>query len=228
MANITNHLNALQEQDKLKRTVEKSIQDEGTSPMAPPDFFQPPSKIEEIAYEQLPKSIKKLVDEHHTALEYLKKFEISLITFKESGFKYTKELSVSFKDFFEFFDKHLIPHHQKEDKYLFPVLEKYFIHSGEHSKYMSNNKHDTPIDVMSDDHLKMMQVGSLIFNLLGIYVRIPDVVSRNLIADIIFNKGMELIDLLRIHIYQEENILFPQSVRFLSSEEFIQIERYIK
>ncbi|GIV27240.1 MAG: hypothetical protein KatS3mg027_1054 [Bacteroidia bacterium] len=214
--------------DKIKRIVEKSAQDEGMSPMSPPDYFNAPSKIEEIPYDQLPSPIKKLVDEHKVAIEQLEKFQNALVEFKESGFKYTPELSKTFKEFFEFFDNELIPHHQKEDKFLFPVLEKYLLKSGEHSKYMSNNQYETSVDVMEDDHLKMLQVGALIFNLLGIYVRIPDTVSRNLIADFVFNKGMELIDLLRVHIYQEENILFPQSVKFLSEEEFATISKYIK
>lgn len=214
--------------DKIKRNVEKSIEDAGMSPMNPPEYTNPPAKINEIPYNQLPKSIKILVDEHKAAIEKISKFENALIQFNKNNYTYTQELSTEFRNFFEFFDNKLIPHHQKEDKYLFPLLEKYLIKKGEHSKYMNNNKYETPVDLMEDDHLKIFQAGSLIFNLLGIFVRIPDPVSRGIIADIIYNKGIELIDLLRIHIYQEENILFPQSVEFLSKEESAQIEKYIK
>lgn len=217
-----------QSSDKIKRIVEKSAQDEDMSPMNPPDYFHAPSKIEEVPYDQLPSPIRKLVEEHKQAIQHLEKFQNALVQFKESGFKYTPELSATLKEFFNFFDNQLIPHHQKEDKFLFPLLEKYLLKSGEHSKYMSNHQYETSIDVMEDDHMKMLQVGSLIFNLLGIYVRIPDNVSRNLIADVVFNKGMEFIDLLRVHIYQEENILFPQSVKSLSKEEFASVEKYIK
>ncbi len=217
-----------QSSDKIKRIMEKSVEDDGISPMSPPDYFQPPSKIEEVPYDKLPSPIRKLVEEHKQAIQHLEKFQNALVQFKESGFKYTPELSATFKEFFNFFDNQLIPHHQKEDKFLFPLLEKYLLKSGEHSKYMNNHQYETSIDVMEDDHLKMLQVGSLIFNLLGIYVRIPDNVSRNLIADIVFNKGMEFIDLLRVHIYQEENILFPQSVKFLTKEEFASVAKHIK
>lgn len=214
--------------DKIKRMVEKSSEDEGMSPMSPPEYNNPPSKIEEIPYDQLPKSIKVLVDDHKAAIEKVSKFENALIKFNESNYTYTQDLSTEFRDFFEFFDNKLMPHHQKEDKHLFPILGKYLLKAGEHSKYMTNNSYETPVDVMEDDHLKMMQAGSLVFNLLGIFVRVPDPVSRGLLADIIFNKGMELIDLLRTHIYQEDNVLFPQAVKYLSKDEFLEVEKYIK
>lgn len=216
------------QKDKIKRIVEKSAQDEGYSPMSPPDYYNAPAKITELPYEQLPQSIKTLINQHKDALNHISNIENILIKFKEDGYNYNSEYSSAFKTFFEFFDNTLIPHHQNEDKFLFPLLKKHLINKGEHSKYMKNNEYETPIDVMEDDHLKMLQVGSLIFNLLGIFVRIPDPTSRVIIADIVFNKFMELIDLLRIHIYQEENILFPQAVEFLSQEELDQIEKHIK
>jgi len=213
--------------ENIKRYVEKAVNDQGMSPMSPPDYYEIPSVHSEIKYGSLPLPLRKLVDEHRIAQEHLDKLEATLLAFKETNFRYSQEISSSFRTFFEFFDTTLLPHHQKEDKYLFPLLEKYFLKAGEHSKYMSNNKFDTPIDVMEDDHLKMLQVGALVFNLLGIYVRIPDPTSRGIIADTIFNKGMEFIELLRIHIYQEETILFSKAAENLTKEELIDIEKYI-
>lgn len=213
--------------EKIKRVVEKSIKDEGLSPMSPPDYFNPPSKIEKTNFEELPPSIQTLIKEHQNALHYLQQFEETLQAFKENNFSYNAQTSSAFKTFFEFFDTSLLPHHQKESKYLFPILEKYLIKSGEHNRYMNHHQYHTPVDLMEDDHLKILQAGSLIFNLLGIFVRIPDPTSRLIIADIIFNKGTELIDLLRIHIYQEENILFPQSAKYLTKEEFEYINKHI-
>lgn len=216
------------QKEKIKRIVEKSAQDEGMSPMSPPDYMNPPSKIDLVPYEQLPLPIKILIDEHKTASSFMDLMENTLIEFHNSQYNYSKEMSENFRKFFEFFDTKLLPHHQKEDKYLFPFLEKYLIKKGEHSKYMSfDNKYETSIDLMEDDHLKMMQVGSLIFNLLGIFVRIPDKTSRQIIGDIIYNKGIELIELIRLHIYQEENIIFPQACQYLTIDEFKQIEKHI-
>lgn len=147
--------------------------------------------------------------------------------FHNSNYHYTNEMSQSFKEFFEYMDKKIIPHHHKEEKHLFPVLEKYLLSSGEHSKYMSSGNYETPVDLMSDDHLKFIQVASVVFNLLGVFVRIPDAVSRNIIADIIYFKSMDMIELLRTHIYQEDNILFPLCVKHLKDEEWQVINKKI-
>lgn len=217
----------IKQEDPIYRTKEKLVNDEGLSPMSPPDFTNPPAKMDKIPFEKYAPSIQKLIKEHEEAIQQINIFEDAMIRFKESGFILSQDLSGILRNFFEFFDTVLIPHHQKEDRFLFPVLEKYLLQQGEHSKYMSGQEYETAVDVMADDHLKMMQVGSLIFNLLGIFSRIPDPVSRGIIADIVYNKSMEMIDLLRTHIYQEEYTLFPMAARYFSSDEFEKINQKI-
>lgn len=217
----------MNKEDKVKRIVEKVTNDAGLSPMSPPDYFNPPSKLEEIPFEKLPAAIQKLEKEHKEVLEYLNKFEETMQNFHNSNYHYTPDISKALSKFFEYLDKHIVAHHQKEEKHLFPLLVKYLIKSGEHSKYMSNNDYETPIDLMEDDHLKFIQVASLIFNLLGIYVRIPDAASRNIIADIVYSKSIEMVELLRTHIYQEDNIVFPLCVKHLSEEEWQLVNKKI-
>lgn len=225
---ITHSFNATENTDKIKRIVEKISKDDGLSPMSPPDYTNPPSKINEVPFDKLPSSIQKLINEHKEVLQYLNDFETSMQGFHNSNYNYSAELSKQLSKFFEFIDKHLFPHHQKEEKILFPVLEKYLVKSGEHSKYMTNGSYETSVDLMEDDHLKFIQVTSIVFNLLGVFVRIPDATSRHIIADLIYYKSMEMIELLRTHIYQEEHIIFPQCVKYFSDEEFQQINTKIK
>ncbi|HPQ08766.1 MAG TPA: hemerythrin domain-containing protein [Bacteroidia bacterium] len=221
-------MSTINKNDPIKRVAEKLAQDEGMSPMSPPDYKDAPAKPAEIPFDELPVSIQKLVKEHQEVLEQINSFENAMQEFRSSNYHYTPELSKQFSKFFEYMDKHILPHHEKEEKFLFPILEKYLIKSGEHSKYMSSGNYETSVDLMEDDHLKFLQVASVVFNLLGIYVRIPDPTSRDIIADIVYSKSIEMIELLKTHIYQEDTIIFPQCAKFFSSEEISFINSKIK
>ncbi|MCK5208462.1 MAG: hemerythrin domain-containing protein, partial [Cyclobacteriaceae bacterium] len=132
-----------------------------------------------------------------------------------------KEINDSFEAFFRFFDTDILVHNRKEERHLFPILKQRLIESGEHSKEAIPK---TPVDLMEDDHVKFIQLASLTFNILGLAARLPDNHSRMLTFDVAYNSGIELVELLRLHIYREDNILFPLAQKLLTKTEFSKIE----
>ncbi len=208
--------------DPIKRIVEKGIeQNEEFSPMNPPDVYDTNYTISDVDLESMADSLRSLIDEHKEVIDKLDDFEASLITFKKDGFRITKEINDSFTDFFSFFDSDILVHNRKEERHLFPLLKQRLIESGEHSKEAIPT---TSVDLMEDDHVKFIQLASLTFNILGLAVRLPDQHSRMLTNDVAYNSGIELVELLRLHIYREDNILFPLAQKLLTKAEFIKIE----
>jgi len=151
----------------------------------------------------------------------LENFEASLIAFKNDAFRMNKDINDSFAGFFNFFDSNILLHNRKEEKVLFPVLKQRLIESGEHSKEVIPK---IAVDLMEDDHVKFVQLASLSFNIFGLAARLPDKHSRILTYDVGYNSGIELVELLRLHIYREDNILFPLAQNLLTKTEFSKIE----
>lgn len=77
---------------------------------------------------------------------------------------------------------------------------------------------------MEDDHIKFIQLGSLTFNLLGLAPRYRDVQARMFTYDVAYNNAKELVELLKLHIFREDNTLFPLAQKFLSAEELKTIQ----
>jgi len=208
--------------DPIKRNVEKGLEeDEELSPMDPPEAYDTNYAISDVDLENMDDSLVSLMDEHKEVIDYLKKLEASLIEFKKDGFRMTKEINDSFASFFSFFDSNILVHNRKEERHLCPILKQRLIESGEHSKEAIPK---TPVDLMEDDHVKFIQLASLTFNIFGLAVRLPDRHSQMLTYDVAYNSGIELVELLRLHIYREDNILFPLAQKLLTKAEFSEIE----
>lgn len=206
----------LKEEDPIMRNAKKSsTEEEGLSPMDPPDAYDKDRAIG-LEYDKLPKKIQELCDEHKEVITKCDAFEKALIEFKEGGFYITKEINDTFNDFFVYFDEHILPHNRKEERELFPILHKKMLESGEHSD--GKNPH-TPVDLMEDDHVKFIQLATLSFNFLGLAMRIKDAEARVLTFDIAFNNAKELVEALRLHIFREDNTLFPLAQQLLTAEE---------
>ncbi len=208
-------LKELKKNDPVKRFAEKDFEQIEHSPMDPPEAYTALEKNQ--AKDNLPELIQLFNKEHQMALEKIDSFESSLKQFKEQSYKFDKKINENFGSFFEFFDKNLLIHNIKEEKILFPLLHKRLIESGEHSKTPNPR---TGIDLLEDDHIKFIQLGSLTFNLLGLATRIQDETSRLLIFDVAYNNGRELVELLRLHIFREEQTIFPSAAKLLTREEF--------
>ncbi len=211
----------LRETDPLKRMVEKQTQQEEFSPMNPPDPYAPPA-MESIPYEALPAFLQQLVDEHRRCREELKAFEQVLHRLKEVGLRRDREVEQGLQRFFRFLDEHIVPHNTKEEKRLFPPLQECLLEAGEHSKGPSPT---TAVDMLEDDHLKLMQLAAVTFNFLGLAARLPDPASQALTLDAAIEQGQAMVEVLRLHMFREENVVFPRAIEQLSAEEFRQMHK---
>ncbi len=207
----------LKEDDPLQRDVHKGDELGENSPMDPPDAYdEEATNVDGIKYEDLTTSLKSMIDEHNELTKNAEEFEKALGEFHESSYLFTQDINEKFNKFFKYFDDHILPHNRKEERHLFPILHKKLIESGEHSP---NAAKETAVDLMEDDHVKFIQLAALTFNLLGLASRLPDNHSRAITFDLAYHNGKELIELLRLHIFREDNTIFPLTQKLFSKEE---------
>lgn len=213
----------LKETDPIKRNAEKALEISEHSPMDPPEAYDnEAANVDGISYDDMSTPLQSMIDEHQEVTIYTEKFETALGEFHQSGYHFTQDINDKFNEFFVFFDNHILPHNRKEERYLFPILHQKLIESGEHS--IGNDK-TTAVDLMEDDHVKFIQLASLTFNLLGLASRLPDNRSRGLTFDLAYHNGKELIELLRLHIFREDNTVFPLAQKLLSTQELNSISK---
>ena len=160
--------------------------------MNPPEAFAPP-KLEEIPYEELHPFLQRLMDEHKACIKELDAFEEALIYIQQKGIN--KTVDGKLRDFFEFFDTHIVKHNQKEEKILFPLLHQRLIEKGEHGK---GSDLLTAVDMLEDDHIKTIQLAAVVFNFFGLAMRLPDPNSRLVVLDAALEQGKTLIENLKL------------------------------
>ncbi|MFA3782468.1 hemerythrin domain-containing protein [Melioribacteraceae bacterium 4301-Me] len=205
---------SIQNKDSLKRFVDKGINEKELSPFDPPDAYNP-LNIETIPYEKMHPFLKELIDEHKNFAEVLSKFETALMNWKNNNWIFNDEIDIGLKQFFNFFDEKVPLHNQKEEKKLFPLLHKKLIEIGEHNSVDSSI---TGINLMEDEHLKVAQAVAIVFNFLELGSQLPDKRSREITFELAYEQGMAIIETMKLHIFREENILFPQAMKLLSKE----------
>lgn len=210
--------------DYIKRFVDKEegAGDPVYSPMAPPDAYKPPA-IEAVPYEELHAMLQVLIDEHKITLQKTKDLEDTLIEIKTDGIN--KERNKKLSDFFEFLDNNIVLHNLKEERVLFPFIHDRMIDNGEHG---SGAIPDTAVDMLENDHIKTMELATLTFSLMGITSRITDPISKALLLDTAIEQGLALVELLRLHIFREDNVVFPLAHKYLTAEDFIEITKQMK
>ncbi len=210
---------SLKQSDPLKRNATKELEAEEYSPMDPPDAYEA-TVVTDVEYQHMHQLLQQYMDEHKVCLEKIDAFEKALVQFKENGFKLNDAINHAFHDFFQFFDNNIMDHNQREEKQLFPLLHLRLIASGESSGTSDSDEQYTPVDMMEDDHIKFIQLGTLAFNMLGLAARLSDQQSRMFVYDVAYDNGRELIEMLKLHIYREDNILFPLAHQLITTEEF--------
>lgn len=212
--------------DPLKRMVEKENGSNEFSPMDPPDAFSPPA-MDAIPYEEMHSCLQMLVDDHRALTKELAVFENALNDFKSSRWTLNKETQTKFSGFFSFMDDVLTKHHLKEEKVLFPLLEKRLIENHDHSQ---GRFPKTVIDMLEDDHVKIMHHMTLMFNFLGLAAQLRHAESASQTFDVACEQGFRLVELLRLHIFREDNVVFPKAQKYISADEFAgmitRFERY--
>lgn len=205
-------LQNLNKQDPLKRMVERQQETEEFSPMDPPDAFKPPS-LDEFTYEDMHPVIQSLMDEHVKCTQIISAFETVLNDLHEKGF--TKNTLEGVNDFFSFFDDSIITHNQKEDNSIFAALNSVLYEKEEYS--VGGQK--TVVDFMEEDHIKMLQLAAISFNLFGLLTRIPDEASGLVILDLAVEQSKSLIEMLKLHIFREDNVVFPLANKYIPVHE---------
>ena len=210
---------SLRQDDPIKRNVEKGLESVEHSPMDPPEAYDG-AEVRGASYDQMDVALQQYMDEHRTCINKAERFEKAMVRFKDSGYQLNAEINRAFSEFFQFFDHNIIDHNQREEKQLFPLLHKRLMESDEHGQ---GSHPKTAVDMMEDDHMKFIQLGTLTFNMLGLAARLRDERSRMVVYDVAFNNGVELVELLRLHIYREDNIVFPLAHKLISKEEFAEL-----
>jgi len=195
----------------------------GISPYAPPEAFNPPSKEEEIPFEDLHPFLQEFISEHKDYTKELNAFEATIAMIE--GGKVDRQINDRLVQFFTYFDEKIVGHNQEEERYLFTQISKKMKEQGEHSK---SDKDFNVIDVLEDDHVKSIQMASVAFNMFALFSRIHDEKSRYIVLDVALNQAKELLELLKVHIFREDTIIFPYAQKNFSNEELTQIQEKTK
>ena len=195
----------------------------GVSPYAPPEAYNPPSQSEEIPYEDLHPFLREFIDDHRVYTKELNAFEATIAMIE--GGKVDREINDRLVSFYTYFDDKIVGHNQEEERYLFARISKKMRESGEHSK---SNDNFNVIDVLEDDHVKSIQMASVSFNMFSLFSRIPDEKSRFIILDVALNQAKELLELLKVHIFREDTIIFPYAQTNFTDEELTEIQQKTK
>ncbi len=213
------YMRKLNQVDPLRKQPEKGLDDgQGLSPMDPPDAYAPPS-MAPVSAAQMHPFLRQYVDEHVPFLEELNAFEEAILSIQKTG--YSKESDGKLRHFFNFFDEEFIPHNRREEATLFPLLHERLIADGEHGK---GEVTATAVDLMEDEHTKAMQLAAVGLNFLGLVFRLPDERSRLIVLDAALEQGKNLVELLRLHIFREDNLVFALAHRLISGAEFDQMQ----
>lgn len=187
------------------------------------DNYVPPATIDPVPYEEMPSLLQQFMDEHQQFLDKLKEFEQALIQFKKNGWRFSENINSIFGQFFNYVDDEIMPHNQLEEKELFPLLKKRLLEKGEHSQYQTyieQGTNRTSVEVMENEHIKLIQLSALTFNFLGLSQKLPDATSQAMVADLAYEQGRQLVELLRLHIQREDKTLFPQACALIDKQEF--------
>lgn len=202
--------------DPIKRFVEKDADVEEMSPMDPPEAFAP-STVEPVAYEDMNPLLQKLMDEHKVFVKVLDNFESALTEWKQNKWIFNDRINKNFKKLFSFLDNNTPEHNKKEEKQIFPLLHKKLLETGEHS---TGDIPKTGVDIMEAEHIQVAQLGALCLNFLGLGSRMQDTTSKELTFEYAYTQGKEIVEIMRLHIYREDETLFPLAMKLITKEEF--------
>ncbi|GMQ82140.1 MAG: hypothetical protein BMS9Abin05_1584 [Rhodothermia bacterium] len=206
-------LKKLKEIDPLVRNAEKHLDQSEFSPMDPPEAYSPP-EVDDIDYSDLHSLFQRLMDDHKKIVVSLDAFERVLTDIFENGINQNVHARLS--EFFRAFDELVLLHSQKEEKILFPTLQVHLLESGDHSQSAERR---TAVDMLEDDHVKVIQLAAVTFNFFGLASRLPDPASTAIVMDAAVEQGRALVEALRLHIFRENTVVFPLAQKRISGSE---------
>lgn len=210
----------LQKIDPVKKQGEVSETDRGSkySPLSPPDAMAPPS-IVKVNYEDFHPYLKQLVDEHLILKKAMEELQMGLTDLAETKNILGKNNKLV-KDFFKTFMSEFILHNQKEENVLFPILAKRFLEIGEHSK---TARPITPIDILKNEHLEAMQIGAEARCTWDLLQQVFDPPSQTILLGHFLRKSHTLLEMMKLHIFREDDIVFSLAQKHLSQNQLNQM-----
>lgn len=147
--------------------------------------------------------IAVFMKEHDAALEQLRVLKKSASEIKKKGYS-EKTFKIMLKAT-EFVDEEVRVHNAKEEKALFPLVERYV---------------DGPTNVMREDHVKMAKIyKKLHYSIDALKENHEDKVARQELGE----AAEAIVQLMVNHIHKENQILFPLVKRFLTKEELREV-----
>lgn len=210
----------LQEVDPVKRQGEVSASDRGSqySPLSPPEALAPPSNVK-VNYEDLHPYLKQLVDEHNSLKAVMEDFRLTLLDLGKTKNILGNNNKVV-QHFFKIFMSEFILHNQKEENVLFPILARRFLEVGEHSK---TSRPVTPIDILKNEHIEAMQVGAEARCTWELLQQIFDSSSQTILLGNFLRKSNTLLEMMKLHIFREDDIVFSLAQKYLTQEQLDQM-----
>lgn len=203
----------LAKDDPITRNVEKDAAGEEMSPMDPPEAYAPPAK-EVVPYDELHPFLRGLVDDHRRLIARLDALDPVLKHVKSSGLDAASRAALT--EAFAFFEAELGLHHRREERRLFPLLHERLIRAGEHSVTAQKR---TGVDVMEDDHLRASRLSAVAAAFVGLASALPEPRSSGIALASGLRQLEALVELLRLHVFREENILFGLAQKHLTAAE---------
>lgn len=206
----------LQTIDPVKKQAEVDASDRGGqhSPMSPPEAHSPPCNVK-VNYQDMHPFLKQFIDEHNELKAKMDSFQVVLrdLSLNQNVIGTTDK---TIKTFFHEFMKEFTLHNQREEKILFPVLGQRFLQIGEHSR---TNNPITPIDVMEDEHKEAFKVVTECVCIWDLVQKVFDPPSQAILIRTFIRKSNTLLEMMRLHIYREDDIVFSLAQRHLTAEE---------
>ncbi|MEO8519863.1 MAG: hemerythrin domain-containing protein [Acidobacteriota bacterium] len=203
----------LQQIDPLTKQPEVGAPDMGMSPMDPPEVYSPPA-VDEVAVDDMHPFLRGLCEEHAALSHVLGVVEEALKTIKATGF--TAEVEAALLGFCQVVEYDFVPHSRREEIALFPMLHDRLIADGEHG---TGKDPMTPVDIMLADHLKVIQFSAVVDSLVRLASRLVDDNSALILRDAAVRHTRNLVALLRLHMFREENILFTSAHRLIQTSQ---------
>lgn len=210
--------------DPVKKQVANDLSLKGILPMDPPDPYSHHS-VAEIPVEQMSYSMKELINEHSIFKQVTENYESALHKWYNQNYIFDDEINEKFKEFFTFLDVNSPQHNAKEEKILFPMLKLKLIENGEHNQI---NESRTAVDILEDEHIKISQAVSVVFNFLGLGSRLAHQPSREMVFLHTYEQGLRTVETIKLHIYMEEKTIFPLAMKLFSQEELDKIDARFK
>lgn len=199
--------------DPLKKQEFVSNEDRGDlSPLTPPEADHPPSSVK-VPYEQMHGYIRHYMDEHSAIIRILDLFETDLKHLSETK-KIDQRLQKNISLFFEIFLNEFIPHNQREEREFFPLLEKCFLEIGEHS---NTSKPVTPIDIMYKEHVEALLLAIESQSYWRVLEFLKEESDRTKVLASFLKKSFALIEVMRLHIFREDDVVFSLAQKNLDS-----------